>query len=114
MSSMTLDALNSVVLPAATYEQPANPHKMLEATLVERLKAGSQAAFRELIERYETRVFGVICGILGNREDADEVARRYSRKSISRYAHLTAAVLSTPGSIELRSTNVTDSCARGS
>jgi DNA-directed RNA polymerase specialized sigma24 family protein len=29
---------------AATYEQPANPHKTLETTLVERVKTASQAA----------------------------------------------------------------------
>jgi hypothetical protein len=46
---MTFDALNSVVLQSATYEQPANLHKTLEATLVERVKAGSQDAFRELV-----------------------------------------------------------------
>ena len=50
MSSITFDALNSVVLQTAKYEQPANLDKTLEATLVERVKPGSQAAFRELVE----------------------------------------------------------------
>ena len=33
-----------------------------------------------MFERYQTRVFGVIWGILGNREDADEIAQEVFAK----------------------------------
>jgi RNA polymerase sigma-70 factor (ECF subfamily) len=51
-----------------------------EAELVSWVKAGDQVAFRELVERYEGKVFGVICGILGNRDDAEEIAQEVFAK----------------------------------
>jgi hypothetical protein len=48
-----------------------------EAELVSWVKDGDQVAFRELVERYERRVFGVIFGILRH---SREIAILYSAK----------------------------------
>lgn len=46
-----------------------------DAALVKRALAGERAAFGELIERHQKRVYGVAYGILRNREDAWDVAQ---------------------------------------
>lgn len=43
---------------------------LIRATL-----GGDQEAFRELVERYKTRAFGVVVGIVGNRDDALDVVQ---------------------------------------
>ncbi len=43
---------------------------LIRATL-----GGDEGAFRELVERYKTRAFGVVVGIVGNRDDALDVVQ---------------------------------------
>ncbi|MEW6719957.1 MAG: sigma-70 family RNA polymerase sigma factor [Thermodesulfobacteriota bacterium] len=43
---------------------------LIRATL-----GGDQEAFRELVERYKTRAFAVVVGIVGNRDDALDVVQ---------------------------------------
>ncbi len=43
--------------------------------LVERARAGDDAAFRALVERYESQVAGTVLGMLGPGPDAEEVAQ---------------------------------------
>lgn len=43
--------------------------------LVERAKAGDQLAFRELVERYQQRVFAIAYGVVGNPEDARDIVQ---------------------------------------
>ena len=41
--------------------------------LIERLKAGDEAALEVLMTQYQTRVFGLALRMTGNRQDAEEV-----------------------------------------
>lgn len=43
--------------------------------LVERWKAGDESAFVELVERHEKRVFRLLMRMMGNREEAEDVAQ---------------------------------------
>jgi len=43
--------------------------------LVQKCQAGEKSAFQELVSRYHQKVYMVILGLLGNREDALEVAQ---------------------------------------
>ena len=46
-----------------------------DKTLVERFRHGDEEAFSTLVERYAARTYRVAYGVLGNREDAEEVAQ---------------------------------------
>jgi RNA polymerase sigma-70 factor (ECF subfamily) len=43
-----------------------------DAELVKRAKAGDDAAFGELVERNETKIYGLCLKMLGNQEDAED------------------------------------------
>lgn len=47
--------------------------KVPDSVLVENLRAGSMAAFEEIIERYEAKVFNLAMRFTRNQEDAEEV-----------------------------------------
>jgi RNA polymerase sigma-70 factor (ECF subfamily) len=51
-----------------------------EARLVGRVQAGDEAAFREIVERYQSKVFSIIYGILRNRNDAEDIAQQVFAK----------------------------------
>ncbi len=80
MYATTFEAVNSVGLPARPREAPAKQSNTREAELVARLKAGNQTAFRELVERYQSKIRNITFGILGSREDADEIAQEVFAK----------------------------------
>src|SRR5258708_27983974 len=67
----TANPLGSVV---DAHEAPLRQTE-LEGALVEQLKAGSETAFRGFVERYQSDVYRVTFGILGNRRDAEEIAQ---------------------------------------
>ena len=46
-----------------------------DINLARRIRTGDQSAFRELVERYQSRIFRVLCGILNHRDDAEDVAQ---------------------------------------
>ena len=46
-----------------------------DRTLVERFKQGDEAAFEILVNKYSGRAYQIAYGVLGNREDAEEVAQ---------------------------------------
>jgi len=52
-----------------------------EADLVRRVQAGDQAAFREIVERYQAKVFSIIYGILRNHNDAEDIAQQVFAKA---------------------------------
>jgi RNA polymerase sigma-70 factor (ECF subfamily) len=55
-----------------------------------RIRVGDQSAFRELVERHQSRIFRVLCGILNHRADAEDVAQDVFTKvyfSIHRFDH---------------------------
>ena len=51
-----------------------------EAGLIQRVQAGDEIAFRELVERYQAKVFSIIYGILRNRNDAEDIAQQVFAK----------------------------------
>ncbi|HWT82967.1 MAG TPA: hypothetical protein VN648_29650, partial [Candidatus Methylomirabilis sp.] len=54
------------------YEAPVKARQTDGVDLVRRIQAGDQPAFRALVERHQSRIFRIICGILHNRADAEE------------------------------------------
>ncbi len=66
--------------PKASGPEPAEPVepedvKLHVARLVARTKKGDRAAYRELVERYQKRVYGILYGMLHSREDAMELSQ---------------------------------------
>ena len=51
-----------------------------EAALVRRVQSGDEMAFREIVERYQAKVFSIIYGILRNRNDAEDIAQQVFTK----------------------------------
>jgi RNA polymerase sigma-70 factor, ECF subfamily len=44
--------------------------------LVRRLKQGDEAAFRELVHTYQNRIFGLMLRMIGNRQEAEDLAQK--------------------------------------
>lgn len=57
-----------------------NHRKSQEGVLVQRAQAGDELAFREVVERYQGKVFSIIYGILRNRNDAEDIAQQVFAK----------------------------------
>lgn len=51
-----------------------------EAALVRRVQARDEMAFREIVERYQAKVFSIIYGILRNHNDAEDIAQQVFAK----------------------------------
>src|SRR5579872_4732035 len=51
-----------------------------EATLVRRVQARDEMAFRDIVERYQAKVFSIIYGILRNHNDAEDIAQQVFSK----------------------------------
>ena len=51
-----------------------------EALLVRRIQAGDEMAFREIVDRYQSKVFSIIYGILRNHNDAEDIAQQVFAK----------------------------------
>ncbi len=53
----------------------SNPGQDVQAEFVRRIQSGDQAAFRELVEQHQAKIYSVIYRILRNREDSEDVAQ---------------------------------------
>ncbi|MGH9660798.1 MAG: RNA polymerase sigma factor [Bryobacteraceae bacterium] len=51
-----------------------------EGALVRRAQAGDQTAFREIVDRYHTKVFSIIHGIVRQRNDVEDIAQQVFAK----------------------------------
>ena len=51
-----------------------------EAELVRRVQARDEIAFREIVDRYQGKVFSIIFGILRNHNDAEDIAQQVFAK----------------------------------
>jgi RNA polymerase sigma-70 factor (ECF subfamily) len=51
-----------------------------EAALVRRVQAEDEIAFREIVDRYQAKIFSIIYGILRNRNDAEDIAQQVFAK----------------------------------
>jgi RNA polymerase sigma-70 factor (ECF subfamily) len=51
-----------------------------EGSLVQRAQAGDESAFREIVERYQSKVFSIIHGIVRQRNDMEDIAQQVFAK----------------------------------
>lgn len=51
-----------------------------EGSLVRRAQSGDEAAFREIVERYQSKVFSIIHGIVRQRNDVEDIAQQVFAK----------------------------------
>jgi RNA polymerase sigma-70 factor, ECF subfamily len=51
-----------------------------EGSLVRRAQAGDENAFREIVERYQSKVFSIIHGIVRQRNDVEDIAQQVFAK----------------------------------
>src|SRR5271157_5492057 len=51
-----------------------------EGALVGRAQAGDETAFREIVERYQSKVFAIIHGIVRQRNDVEDIAQQVFAK----------------------------------
>ncbi len=51
-----------------------------EGALVRRAQEGEEAAFREILERYQAKVFSIIHGIVRHRNDTEDIAQQVFAK----------------------------------
>ena len=51
-----------------------------EAALVRRVQARDEMAFKEIVDRYQAKVFSIIYGILRNHNDAEDIAQQVFSK----------------------------------
>src|ERR1017187_1643685 len=51
-----------------------------EGALVRRAQAGEELAFREIVERYQSKVFSIIHGIVRQRNDVEDIAQQVFAK----------------------------------
>jgi len=51
-----------------------------EGSLVRRAQTGDEAAFREIVERYQSKVFSIIHGIVRQRNDVEDIAQQVFAK----------------------------------
>jgi RNA polymerase sigma-70 factor, ECF subfamily len=75
----------SLPFPVITGETPRAKSKLDhrttdEAALVRRVQAKDEMAFREIVDRYQAKVFSIIYGILRNRNDAEDIAQQVFAK----------------------------------
>jgi RNA polymerase sigma-70 factor (ECF subfamily) len=56
-------------------EEPIAAGRADDINLVLRIRTGDQSAFRELVERHQSRIFRVVYGILNHQADAEDVAQ---------------------------------------
>src|SRR5271165_385978 len=74
------------VLPFPASGQPARARTRVdhrnseEASLVRRVQARDEIAFRDIVERYQAKVFSIIYGILRNHNDAEDIAQQVFAK----------------------------------
>ncbi len=51
-----------------------------EGALVRRAQTGDEAAFREIVDRYQSKVFSIIHGIVRQRNDVEDIAQQVFAK----------------------------------
>ena len=69
-----------VTLSQANEQAKVDNHTNPEAALVRRCQAGDEMAFREIVERHQSKVFSIIYGIVRHRNDAEDIAQQVFTK----------------------------------
>src|SRR5260370_35733215 len=77
----TIGTLSFPATGEATRGRTRVDHKNSEeAALVRRVQARDEMAFREVVERYQSKVVSIIYGILRNHNDAEDIAQQVVAK----------------------------------
>jgi len=74
--TLTLPTFGSKVASKTRVDYQNSP----EGALVQRAQAGEEAAFREIVERYQSKVFSIIHGIVRQRNDVEDIAQQVFAK----------------------------------
>ena len=81
MNGLTASLPFPAVAGEATQAKTKVDHRSSEeAALVKRVQGRDELAFREIVERYQAKVFSIIYGILRNRNDAEDIAQQVFAK----------------------------------
>src|SRR5215469_14872712 len=82
MSMGTLSG--TLALPAFESKAPTRTRvdyeNTTEGALVRRAQSGDESAFREILERYQSKVFSIIHGIVRHRNDTEDIAQQVFAK----------------------------------
>ena len=73
---LTIPAFESKVAAKSRVDYENTP----EGSLVRRAQAGDETAFREIVERYQSKVFSIIHGIVRQRNDVEDIAQQVFAK----------------------------------
>ncbi len=79
-----------VELKSKSPKADADSVRERDLALVERAKAGDSDAYRELVEEYQSRAHSIALGILGNYQDAEEIAQEAFVKAYKNLASFRA------------------------
>src|ERR1700730_17682856 len=74
--ALTLPGFGSKVAAKTKVDYQNTP----EGSLVQRAQAGDEAAFREIVERYQSKVFSIVHGIVRQRNDVEDIVREVFAK----------------------------------
>src|SRR6516164_6300198 len=74
--ALRLPAFGSRVATKSKVEYENTP----EGALVRRAQAGEEPAFREIVERYQSKVFSIIHGVVRQRNDVEDIAQQVFAK----------------------------------
>jgi hypothetical protein len=83
MFATTSESANTNAFCVWPNEATVNQREPNDAELVARLQARDETAFREIVERYASKIYRVCYSILGNRDDANDVAQKVFVKVFS-------------------------------
>jgi RNA polymerase sigma-70 factor (ECF subfamily) len=70
----------SSVQPSVTATTRVDYQSTPEGALVRRAQEGDEAAFREILDRYQSKVFSIIHGIVRHRNDTEDIAQQVFTK----------------------------------
>src|SRR5437870_4806650 len=62
-------------LPDDAASHPAPPSVDVDQELVVKVQSGDAPAFDQLVEKYKTRIYGLLYNMLGNHEDAADLSQ---------------------------------------
>src|SRR3974377_2022428 len=74
--ALPLPAFGSKVAAKSRVDYENTP----EGALVRRAQSGDQAAFREIVDRYQAKVFSIVHGIVRQRNDVEDIAQQVFAK----------------------------------
>src|SRR6202171_993075 len=74
--ALTVPVFGSKVAAKTRVDYQSTP----EGALVSRAQAGEEAAFREIVDRYQAKVFSIIHGIVRQRNDVEDIAQQVFAK----------------------------------